>query len=256
MRLLNLAALASSFFLAGIAFVQDGPAFLDDDPVYRMDCDDMASIRPSDEAFWERMAPVELSYKDALDILLNSTYVKQFDEVRVLSGELVLLGKPYYRFFLYSKKFNEKKQKDVIHRWQARVGVVTHKIKYWLIQERFPGTPVRGEIETLPSGVMVHDVHPGDGQAVAANSTVKVQFMLSLLDGSLILNTYQEGKAPSFKLKNAPVRGFAEGLVGARVGGKRKLIIPPSMGYGEAGMNDIIPPNATLVYDIEIIDVK
>ena len=63
MRLLNIAALASSSLLAGVALQQE-PSFPSDRPIYRMDCDDWASVRPSDQEFWERMEPVELTFVD------------------------------------------------------------------------------------------------------------------------------------------------------------------------------------------------
>lgn len=241
------------------AAVTDGPTnpFDNDKPIYRVDCDDWATIRPSDEEIWKRLEPVEMTLEEASKLVIEQ--VAKFasaEHVRIRQAELVIAGKPFYQFDVYTKRFNEKKQRDIVARWEARMGIKTGEAKMILLQQRFPGTPFREEFTELPSGVMLGDVRAGDGEIVDEQSTVKVQYTVTLLNGSLIINTYSEGRPKEFHMSEAPTKGFADGLVGARVGGKRKLIVPPSMGYGDEGWRDIIPPNATIVYDIETIRVK
>ncbi len=257
MRLLRLAALLGTTFAAGAAVQQDTVnPFLRDQKNFRVDCDDWATVRPSDQEYWERMEPVALTMAEAAETAAEAARNKGYENVRVASGELVVAGKPYYSFELYTKHFNEKKQMDVYHRWEARVGVTLRSVKLWLIQERFPGTPVRGEVETRESGLLVHDVTPGDGQAADLDSTVKIHFTMMTLDGTLVFDTYHQQRPMTFPLANAPLAGIREGLQGMRVGGKRKLIIPPHLAYGAKGHQDIVPPNATVVYDVELKDVR
>lgn len=224
-----------------------------DDPVFRVDCDDWATVRPDNMEIWDKMTEADMSLEQAIDAAVR--YAKEdqgYENVRVRMAQFIPSDRPFFEIEL----FTWKEDKDVALRWQVFVGVRTKGVKLWMIQERFPGTPVRGEIITKDSGLMIHDVRAGDGPMVEPDSTVKVNYVGTILDGTLVFDTYAAMRPDTFTLPNAPVKGMAEGLIGAREGGKRKLILPPDLAYGEGGYPGFVPPNATVVFDIEILEVR
>lgn len=224
-----------------------------DEPVYRVDCDDWATVRPDDKVIWERMTEADMSIEQAMEIAIQYAKEEQkYQDVRVTWAQFVPSDKPFYEVELLTRK----EEKDAVLRWQLYVGLKTKKVKLWKIQERFPGTPVRGELITKDSGLMINDSREGDGPMVEPNSTVKVNYVGSILDGTLVFDTYAARMPDTFTLPSAPVKGIAEGLIGAREGGKRKLIIPPDLAYGETGYPGYVPPHATVIFDIEILEVR
>ena len=127
-----------------------------------------------------------------------------------------------------------------------------------------PAAPASGSTEseerTLPSGLRIVDLKVGDGKVAEKGMTVSVHYTGWLTDGTKFDSSYDRGQPlPPFQLGADPpavIRGWEEGLLGMRVGGKRKLTIPPDMAYGEAGSGNVIPPNATLVFEVELVDAK
>ena len=96
----------------------------------------------------------------------------------------------------------------------------------------------------------------GDGTEIVNHSKIKVHYLGKLEDGTKFDSSYDRGEPFSFQIGlRQVIEGWEKGLIGMKVGGKRTLIIPPELGYGERGAGDLIPPNATLIFDIEIIDV-
>jgi peptidylprolyl isomerase len=124
-----------------------------------------------------------------------------------------------------------------------------------ILLDRFPGTPLRrAEAVELPNGMFVHDFVTGDGPAVKPDSMVTVHYRLFLLDNSKLHDTWRSGIAETFKVAQAPLKGMTEGLLGMRMGGKRKIAMPYELAFGEAG-NEIAPPKAMVVCDIVIEEV-
>lgn len=111
------------------------------------------------------------------------------------------------------------------------------------------------EMESTPSGVFYKIEKLGDGWGAAYNNTVIVNYNGTFLDGSTFWSTY-EGRKPLELPLNKSLKAFYEILPIIREGGKVKIIAPPNMAYGEKGAPPHIPPNAILVYDLELVDVK
>ena len=121
------------------------------------------------------------------------------------------------------------------------------------------GGAAEGEERTLPGGLKVLDLKVGDGKMAEKGMTVRVHYTGWLADGTKFDSSRDRGEPLPFQIGADPpmvIRGWDEGVAGMRVGGKRKLTIPPDMAYGEAGFRDVIPPNATLVFEVELVDAK
>lgn len=108
------------------------------------------------------------------------------------------------------------------------------------------------------------DVHGGSGAEAASGRTVTVHYTGWLYNesrddrkGTKFDSSRDRNEPFSFRLGGGEViRGWDEGVAGMKVGGRRTLTIPPALGYGARGAGGIIPPNATLVFDVELVDVK
>ncbi len=109
---------------------------------------------------------------------------------------------------------------------------------------------------TTKSGLKITDLRMGKGRTAVAGKTVTVNYRGALTNGQLFDQSY--GKEPfSFPLGGGQViRGWDEGVAGMKVGGKRKLVIPASLGYGDQGAGASIPPGATLVFIVELLGVR
>ena len=108
-----------------------------------------------------------------------------------------------------------------------------------------------------PSGLQYQDVAVGDGAEAAQGQVAVVHYTGWLTDGTKFDSSRDRGSPFSFPLGAGQViAGWDEGVAGMKVGGRRKLLIPASLGYGEMGAPPVIPPGATLVFDVELLDVK
>jgi len=97
----------------------------------------------------------------------------------------------------------------------------------------------------------------GEGAEILNHSKIKVHYIGMLEDGTKFDSSYERGEPFSFQIGlRQVIEGWEKGIIGMKVGGKRTLIIPPELGYGERGAGELIPPNSTLVFDIEIIDIQ
>lgn len=121
-----------------------------------------------------------------------------------------------------------------------------------------PGIPeLRGAIETTPSGLRYIDERAGDGPSPQAGQSVSVHYTGWLTEGKKFDSSLDRGQPFSFPLGAGQViKGWDEGVASMKIGGKRRLIIPPALGYGERGTpGGPIPPNATLIFDVELLSV-
>jgi peptidylprolyl isomerase len=117
-----------------------------------------------------------------------------------------------------------------------------------------------GEV-TTPSGLRIIDVTPGTGPVPHAGQTVTVNYTGWLFvdgkKGKKFDSSLDRGEPFSFTLGEGQViKGWDEGVATMHVGGKRTLIIPPDLGYGASGAGGVIPPGATLIFDVDLLGVK
>src|SRR6185437_13830433 len=105
--------------------------------------------------------------------------------------------------------------------------------------------------------LQVQDIKVGNGAEAKPGKIVTVHYTGTLTDGKKFDSSLDRGQPFKFHLGAGEViQGWDKGLVGMKVGGERKLIIPPQMAYGERGAGGVIPPNATLIFDVQLLAVE
>ena len=111
---------------------------------------------------------------------------------------------------------------------------------------------------TMDNGLVIEDIIEGDGKEANDYNKVVVNYTGKLEDGSIFDSSLSPGKEPfTFTLGvGSVIKGWDMGVKGMKVGGKRKLKIPPELGYGERGAGNVIPPEATLIFEVELIEVE
>ena len=118
-------------------------------------------------------------------------------------------------------------------------------------------TPQDPPMTITPSGLKIIDLQIGTGREAVANTNVTVHYDGRLEDGKEFDSSRRRDQPFQFRLGAGQViKGWDEGLVGMKEGGKRQLVIPPELGYGQRGAGGVIPPNATLVFDVELLKVE
>lgn len=108
-----------------------------------------------------------------------------------------------------------------------------------------------------PSELKIEQLKEGTGAEATPGKTVKVHYTGWLLNGEKFDSSVDRGQPFEFRLGAGQViQGWDKGVAGMKVGGKRKLIIPPDLAYGERGAGGVIPPNSTLVFEVELLGVE
>ena len=109
----------------------------------------------------------------------------------------------------------------------------------------------------MADGLQINNIIEGEGAEIIKHSKILVHYTGKLQDGTKFDSSYDRGEPFSFQIGlRQVIEGWETGLMGMKVGGKRTLIIPPELAYGERGAGDLIPPNATLTFDVELVAVQ
>ncbi len=113
------------------------------------------------------------------------------------------------------------------------------------------------ELTTTKSGLKYKDLAPGSGATATQGKTARVHYTGWLVDGTKFDSSVDRGQPFEFKVGAGQViKGWDEGVAGMKVGGKRKLVIPPALGYGARGAGGVIPPEATLIFEVELLGLS
>lgn len=112
-------------------------------------------------------------------------------------------------------------------------------------------------METMPSGLKYEELVVGEGAQPGQGQVVQVHYTGWLTNGTKFDSSVDRGKPFQFTLGVGQViRGWDEGVATMKVGGKRKLHIPPALGYGVRGAGGVIPPNAELIFEVELLGIR
>jgi FKBP-type peptidyl-prolyl cis-trans isomerase len=124
-------------------------------------------------------------------------------------------------------------------------------------QKEYPGEHTDNDEVLSPTGLRYITLAEGEGEEAHDGMTVSVHYTGYLMDGKKFDSSYDRDEPIRFVLGSGRViRGWEEGLMGMKVNEKRKLIIPPQLGYGERGVPGVIPPQADLVFDVQLVSVS
>ncbi len=117
---------------------------------------------------------------------------------------------------------------------------------------------VKRSVKTMENGLIIEDIIVGEGIEANDYNKIVVNYTGRLEDGSIFDSSLNSGRGPfTFTLGvGAVIKGWDLGVKGMKVGGKRKLIIPSELGYGDKGAGSVIPPGATLIFEIDLIEVE
>jgi len=116
---------------------------------------------------------------------------------------------------------------------------------------------VKKDAVTTASGLQYIELEEGTGATPQTGQTVEVHYTGTLTDGTKFDSSRDRNQTFKFKIGTGQViKGWDEGVITMKVGGQRKLTIPPELGYGARGAGGVIPPNSTLIFDVELISVQ
>ncbi len=142
----------------------------------------------------------------------------------------------------------EKEEAEATEAKAAKVSEKAVKVKAKAKEE---------EVITTASGLKYVDLKVGEGKTPVKGNVVVVHYTGTLENGKKFDSSVDRGKPFEFPIGvGRVIRGWDEGVMTMQVGGKRKLIIPPELGYGEGGYPPVIPANATLIFEVELLEIK
>jgi len=114
----------------------------------------------------------------------------------------------------------------------------------------------KGGVKTLPDGLEYKVINAGTGKKPKADDTVTVNYRGTLINGTEFDSSYKRGQPATFPVSGGMIKGWSEALQLMQEGAKWELFIPSNLAYGERGMGGIIGPNATLIFEVELVSIK
>lgn len=220
---------------------------------------ELLSIPADEQHIWESLrgaglppeVAIQLSVQKASNVK-EATGEAAVKNARARAIEFRPEGKPVWHCQVMG--LEHKKDKDeAIRRYEVQINGMEPKARRVLLLDRFSGEPPRsGEPTELENGMFLYDFEVGDGETVALDSKVRVNYRMFLLDGTKLYDTWKDKKEETFKVSGAPLKGMTEGMIGMRVGGRRKIAIPYPLAFGENGRPELAPPKAMVVCDVQI----
>ncbi len=149
----------------------------------------------------------------------------------------------------YSQVWTHKTGKWQLLAWQA-----TPLTSVFAVAKKLAGGK---KVTTTPSGLQYIDIEEGTGASPTVGQIVRVHYTGTLEDGRKFDSSVDRNEPFEFPIGTGRViKGWDEGVITMKIGGKRKLVIPSDLGYGARGAGGVIPPNATLIFDVELLGVK
>ena len=203
---------------------------------------DMSSLPPAPEEMQSRIADANLSLAEAIEKAEEVTGGVAAGAVMSFEGDA-----PTVTVTVYTRKA----------RHEVILSAASGEVISRQAVPRFPGweLPDDATMQKTDSGLMYFVIEKGDGKTPAdASATVEVNYAGFLVDGTKFDSSFDRGETIEFPL-NRVIPGWTEGVGMMQEGGKWKLVIPSDLGYGARGAGGRIPPNAMLVFDVELVSV-
>lgn len=156
-------------------------------------------------------------------------------------------------FFLSNQKLSDKNQLNLNPTPVPTAAIITPQASQ---NEQTQELNIN-DFQVTPSGLKIKDLNVGTGQDVKNGDIVVVHYLGTLANGIKFDSSYDRNTPFEIQIGVGQViKGWDEGIIGMKVGGKRILVIPPDLGYGQQGQGQVIPPNSTLIFQVELLEVK
>jgi FKBP-type peptidyl-prolyl cis-trans isomerase FkpA len=221
----------------------------DAEALKRILADDFAALN-DDGGFINKAKMIELSQAGL--VKLNEIKTDEFN-LRLYGNTAMVTGRA-----TYIRDQKPLGQSSHIETWVKRAdaaGKIRWQAVSW-VSMRIKASVLGAKAMTTESGLRYEDIVVGAGPSPQSGQEVTVHYTGTLEDGTKFDSSLDRGEPFKFKIGVGQViKGWDEGVMTMKVGGKRKLVIPPQLGYGRRGVGPI-PPNATLVFEVELLDVQ
>jgi ketosteroid isomerase-like protein len=215
----------------------------------RILADDFVALN-NDGSFINKAKMIELSQAGL--VKLDEIKTDEFN-LRLYGNTAVVTGRA-----TYIRDQKPLGQSSHIETWvkRADAGKIRWQAVSW-VSMPIKASVLGAKAMTTESGLRYEDIVTGTGPSPQSGREVTVHYTGTLEDGTKFDSSLDRGQPFKFKIGvGRVIKGWDEGVMTMKVGGKRKLVIPPQLGYGARGAGGVIPPNATLVFEVELLDVQ
>ncbi|MCF8232848.1 MAG: FKBP-type peptidyl-prolyl cis-trans isomerase [Bacteroidales bacterium] len=151
-------------------------------------------------------------------------------------------------------KVEEKEVNRIVTEYFEQMQKQSRQEKQEAQKKFFEQNALKEEVQEEPSGLQYEILNEGEGQSPKSESTVKVHYHGTFLDGRVFDSSIQRGKPVTFPL-NGVIKGWKEALLKMKPGSKWKLYVPSKLAYGEQGAGNAIPPDTPLIFEVELLEV-